>query len=268
MKSEGKDKQRKVRYCVLFTQTLKQWEVTEVIKKRLPEDRGTVFYPCAELWMGSLGTTVIEPLFPGYVFIRSDMTWSELHDFIRGRRGEVLSFLKELCITQERIIGENVFGEEDVLTDLSDEEAELLDFMLGFHYEEDKKSPEESEFIGTKAPATGKNGKKIWVRKVPRIGVLAMSYGYKEKDGKYVVMEGPLRGHEDRIVDVNLRDRRAYLNLKIGGRLARVGLEIKSKQYWYSKDREESVVLSDGYEINPSDIAAAMMSNHQEKRSF
>lgn len=263
MENEGKDKQPKSRYCVLFTQTLKQWEVTEVIKRRLPEDRGTVFYPCAELWMGSLGTTVIEPLFPGYVFIRSDMAWNELHDFIRGRRGEVLSFIKELRIGQERAAGRDISGDDDDLSDLNDEEAELLDFMLGFRYGKDKGFLEEGkEFIEIKAGKAEKNGKMIRPRRVPRSGVLAMSYGYREKGGRYVVMEGPLRGQEDRIVDVNPKDRRASLNLKIGGRLARVGLEIKSKKYWYPNDKEASVILSDGYEINPSDIAAAMMRNH------
>lgn len=263
MAKEGKGKQRKARYCVLFTQTLKQWEVTEVIKRRLPEERGIVFYPCVELWMGSLETTVIEPLFPGYVFIRSDMAWNELHDFIRGRRGEVLSFIKELRVNQEKMAGENAFDEDDTLTDLNEEEGELLDFMLGFRYEEkDAGNPEEGEFIETKAGRAEKNGKKIWSRRVPKSGVLEMSYGYKEKDGRYVVMEGPLRGHEDRIVDVNPKDRRAYLNLKIGGRLARVGLELRSKKHWYPKEKDGAVLLSDGYEINPSDIAAAMMGNH------
>lgn len=262
MENEGKDKQGKARYCVLFTQTLKQWEVTEVIRKRLPEDWGTVFYPCAELWMGSLGTTVIEPLFPGYVFIRSNMARNELHDFIRGRRGEVLSFIKELRISQERAEGEGISGDNDALTDLNDEEAELLDFMLGFNYDQDKEFPKEKEFVEIKAGKAEKNGKKIRPRRVPKSGVLAMSYGYREKDGRYVVMEGPLRGHEERIVDVNPKDRRAYLNLKIGGRLTRVGLELKSKKHWYPEDKDRSVILSDGYEINPSDIAAAMMGSH------
>ena len=46
-----------------------RWDVTETIRKTLPKGRGTVFYPCVELWMGSLGQTVVEALFPGYVFI-------------------------------------------------------------------------------------------------------------------------------------------------------------------------------------------------------
>lgn len=231
----------RTRYYVLFTQTLKQWDVTESIRRTLPEGRGIAFYPCVELWMGSLGQTVVEPLFPGYVFIRSDMDQYEMHDFIRNRRKEVLSFIKELRISERKTAGEMAVAEGDgYLADLKEEEAELLDFMLGFCLE-------------------GDSGKKIWCRKLPAIGVMGMSYGYKEKNGRYVVMEGPLRGHEDRIVDVNPRDRRAYLNLKVGGRLARVGLTLRGKKYWFPGDKASPDVLGDGTVVNCRDVAAAMM---------
>lgn len=259
MEFEEKDKLtsdgsgQKSRYCVLFTQTLKQWEVTRAIQRRLPQNRGTVFYPCVELWMGSLGQTVIQPLFPGYVFIRSDMRRDELHEFIKSRRREVLSFIKELHLSEDGAV-----WKDDTLEDLSEEEADFLDFMLGFRYREEERIPEDGYFE-VQAPETAKSGKRIWNRKIPASGVMAMSYGYREKNGGYIVMEGPLRGLESHIVDVNLKDRRAYLNLKVGGRLARAGLEIKSKRYWYPKDKDAPVMLSDGTEINIGDIAAAMM---------
>ena len=41
--------ENKSRYCVLFTQVLKQWDVTETIRRALPQGRGTVFYSCTEL---------------------------------------------------------------------------------------------------------------------------------------------------------------------------------------------------------------------------
>lgn len=265
MENDGKDKltagSRRTRYCVLFTQTLKQWDVAESIKRTLPEGHGTVFYPCVELWMGSLGQTVVEPLFPGYVFVRSDMSQHELHDFIRNRRREVLAFIKELRISERKTAGEAaVDGGEDILVDLSDEEAELLDFMLGFRLEgkaSDKEEPPTMGEDGIVRDVTGK-GKRIWRRKLPESGVLGMSYGYKDKNDRYVVMEGPLRGHEDRIVDVNARDRRAYLNMKVGGRLARVGLTIKGKKYWFPQDKAADV-LGDGTVVNCHAVAAAMM---------
>lgn len=250
----------KTRYYVLFTQTLKQWDVTEAIRKTLPEGRGIVFYPCVELWMGSLGQTVVEPLFPGYVFIRSDMDQYEMHDFIKNRRSEVLSFIKELCISEKIIAGEPaVDREEDTLSDLNDDEAELLDFMLGFRMEGKAGSQPMDAGVNEAVKDGTDKGKRIWHRKLPASGVLGMSYGFKDKNGRYVVMEGPLKGHEDRIVDVNPRDRRAYLNLQVGGRLARAGLTIKGKKFWFPKDKAALDVLGDGTVVNCRDVAAAMM---------
>ena len=260
----------KMRYYVLFTQTLKQWDVTETIRKTLPKGRGTVFYPCVELWMGSLGQTVVEALFPGYVFIRSDMNQNEMSDFIRDCRREVHSFIKELHIGEGRTGGAarvtSVDGEDDTLNALNDNEAELLDFMLGFPTEsvERQHFGEESDAAGNGTEAGQRNCR----RKLPSAGAVGMSYGFQEKDGRYVVMEGPLKGHEDRIVDVNLRDRRAYLNLKVGGRLARVGFTIRGKKYWFPENRAASNVLEDGTVVNCHDVAAAMMRHMSKKSGF
>lgn len=251
----------KANYVVVYTQALKLWNVTEVIRRSLPEDKGIVFYPCVELWMASLGQTVIEPMFPGYVFIRSAMPRSELHEFLKIRRREVLAFLKELRVSQERAAGEDGF--EDCLSDISDEEAELLDFMMGFRYGDSERNgygdgQKGSGCIETTAGKTD-GRKRIYRRRLPKIGVLAMSCGYRDADGSIVVMEGPLKGQSGRIVDVNPKERRAYLNLKIGGRRARVGLELKSKRYWFPNDKDAPVILEDGFEVNPKDIAAAIM---------
>ena len=260
--------ENKLRYCVLFTQVLKQWDVAETIKRALPQGRGIVFYPCTELWMGSLGQTVVEPLFPGYVFIRSDMGRKELHGFIKDHKKEIFSFVKELWREEKLAAGEDAFdGGEDGMADLNDEEAELLDFMMGFQYGNRAVKPRQTagalDGMDMDVLGAGKNGKKIWQRKIPKTGVLGMSYGYKEKDGRYVVMEGPLQGHEDRIVDVNLKDRRAYLNLKGGGRLARVGLTIMGKKHWFLEDKEALDVLGDGTEVDCRSLAGAMMGLHR-----
>ena len=223
----------KHRYYVIFTETLKQWDVKEAIRCTLPEEKGTVFYPCAELWMGSLGRTVIQPLFPGYVFIRSGRTREEVHTYIREQRKQVLAFMKELGISERRMEGEENAVNDDI-SDLNDRETELLDFMFGFQYKECED-------------------------KIPETGVLAMSYGYRREGGGYVVMEGPLQGYEDRIVDVNPKDRRAYLNLKVRGRPARAGLTLRGKKYWFPHDKGVMDVLNDGTEINCHDIAEAMM---------
>lgn len=243
----------KARYCVLFVQTLKQWEVSEVIRRNLPEDKGVVFYPCVERWMGSLGQTVIQPLFPGYVFIRSTLPRSEIHEYVKSSRHDVLSFIKDLCVSRDSMMTEGGFDED--IADLTAGETELLDFILGFR---NKETFGESDYIETEAKKTEK-GKKIYPRKIPKAGILQMSRGYKDPNDRYVVMEGPLAGHEEKIIDVNARDRVAWLNLKIGGKQAKVGLELMSKSHWYPKERNALVVLEDGFVIDPNDVAAEIM---------
>lgn len=260
----------KYHYSVLYTKVLKQWEVTQVIRKALPEGRGTVFYPCVELWWNGSDDTVIRPLFPGYVFIRSDMEPAKLHDMVRRRRNEVFSFIKELRMAEKKAAGEVLFEEGDrgnVMFDLSDDEAEFLDFMLNFGYEDVERKAKAIKVNEHKDGDTKDSGKKSvgqWhgkqekPQKIPDVGVLRMSSGYREGK-KYVVMEGPLKGYEDYIVDVNARDRKAYLDIKIHGQIVRAGLELRGKKYWFPDDRRASAILEDGTEIDPKEISKLMM---------
>ena len=239
---------KEYRYCVLYTKVLKQWEVYEVIRKSLPEGRGTVFYPCVELWWNDTVNTVIRPLFPGYVFIRSDMGRAELHDLIMRRRWDILSFVKELKLAEQKNAGGVPVDMDDtLLIDLSEDEAEFLDFMLNFRYEEETAESREE-----------RSGKRK-IGRISREGVIRMSYGYCE-NGKCVVMEGPLKGYENRIVRVDRRKKKAYLNLEINGHMAKAGLELKGKGYWFPKDRCASAILEDGTEVDPAEIARKMMS--------
>lgn len=235
---------RKYSYCVLYTQVLKQWEVCEVIRKSLPEGRGTVFYPCVELWWNDTIDTVIRPLFPGYVFIRSDLGREELHDLIMKRRQDILSFVKELKLAEQKHAGGVPADMDDaLLIDLKEDEAEFLDFILNFKYREE---------------ADSRSGKGK-ARKVPEEGVIRMSYGYCE-NGKYVVMEGPLKGYEERIVSVDRRKRKAYLDIEINGHMIKAGFGLMGKGYWFPKDKYVPTVLEDGTEIDPAGIAKKMMS--------
>lgn len=260
-------RRKKYSYCVLYTQVLKQWEVCEVIRKSLPEGRGTVFYPCVELWWNDTVDTVIRPLFPGYVFIRSDLERAELHDLIMRRRKDILSFVKELKLSEQKNAGGVPIDMDDaLLIDLKEDEAEFLDFMLNFKYREDgeeavaEKSPAAEEKAETElfAGTEGRIGKGR-ARKVPEEGVIRMSYGYCE-NGKYVVMEGPLKGYEERIVSVDRRKRKAYLDIEINGHMAKAGLGLMGKGYWFPKDKFVPAVLEDGTEIDPAEIAKKMMS--------
>ena len=277
LKAKGKSKaddRTKYHYCVLYTQVLKQWEVTQVIRKALPKGRGIVFYPCVELWWNGLEENVIKPLFPGYIFIRSDMESAKLHDMIRRHRGEVLSFVKELRLDEKKAAGEDPFAEGNrgpAVFDLSDDEAKFLDFMLNFRYEDDEikkeangadrfcdrnlKDKERKDSEKSLADTRANNKKS---QKNLDAGVLRMSYGYREGK-KYVIMEGPLKGYEDHIADVNARDRKAYLDIKINGQAVRAGLELRGKKYWFPDDKHASAILEDGTEVDPAEIARLMM---------
>lgn len=218
----------------------------KVKKDMLPDERKARYCVLLE-------QTVIQPLFPGYVFIRSTLPRSGLREYIGNSRQEVLSFIKEFRISRDSMIAEGGFDED--ITDLTASETELLDFMLGFCNME---ASGELGLIETEAEKTEKD-KKIYPRRIPKAGVLRMSHGYKDSNDRYVVMEGPLAGHEEKIIDVDTRDRVAWLNLKVGGKLAKVGLELMSKRHWYLKDRNAPVVLEDGFVINPNDVVAEIM---------
>lgn len=236
------------RYCVLYTQVPKQWEVCEVIRKSLPEGRGVIFYPCVELWWNDEAGTVIRPLFPGYVFIRSDMEREELHALIMKRKKDILSSVRELKLAELRSSGgEPADMSGAMLSDLSGDEAEFLDFMLNF-----VSGGEES--LAGKEKGT----------RAPKAGVIRMSYGYWE-NGKCVVMEGPLKGYEDRIVRVDRRKRKAYLDLEVNGHKAKAGLEIRGKGYWFPGSGEGRAVLGDGTEADLEGLAKRMMSGEPWK---
>ncbi len=257
------DKDKKFHYCVLYTQVLKQWEVTTVLKKALPEGKGTVFYPCTELWRHDRKETEIRALFPGYIFVRSDMELEELHHFIRDHRRDVVSFIKELRISEKKISGGDHAEKPDgtneykyILMDLKEDEAEFLDFLL---------TCRENDMDGDAGGdlqcrnGAGKNDERVAVKhKIPEEGILRMSYGYRE-GGKYVVMKGPLKAYQDRIINVNIHDRKAFLDITVNGHAVRAGFEVRPKRYWFPDDRDAPMVLHDGTEVNLEKLRNMMM---------
>lgn len=268
MKQNDKDNQS--HYCVLYTQTLKQWEVTTVLKKSLPEGRGTVFYPCIELWRHDRKETEIRALFPGYLFVRSDMEPEELHHFIREHRRDVASFIKELRITEKKISDGNAAGTADetnvykyIRMDLKEDETEFLDFLLTCGKED-----MDCEAAGRNEDEDDRDGggeRTAAVPKIPMEGVLRMSYGYRE-GGKYVVMKGPLKAYENRITAVNAHDRKAYLDIRINGHAVRAGFEVKPKRYWFPDDSDAPMVLHDGTEVNLEKLRNMMMGSKQKEK--
>ncbi len=275
------DKHHSSHYCVLYTQTLKQWEVTTVLKKKLPEGRGTVFYPCIELWRHDRKATEIRALFPGYLFIRSDMEPEELHHFIGEHRRDVSSFIKELRISEKKISGSDAAEQADeaneyqyIRMDLKEDEKAFLDFLLACGNEDTGQEAGGDAEVkdGTCREDTRKAGicknsngeESAAALRIPTEGVLRMSYGYRE-GGKYVVMKGPLKEYQNRIARVNAHDRKAYLDIKINGRAVRAGFEVKPKRYWFPDDSDAPMVLHDGTEVNLENLRNMMMGAKKQR---
>lgn len=275
------DKRHSSHYCVLYTQTLKQWEVTTVLKKKLPEGRGTVFYPCIELWRHDRKATEIRALFPGYLFIRSDMEPEELHHFIGEHRRDVSSFIKELRISEKKISGGDAAERADEVNEyqyirmnLKEDERAFLDFLLACGNEDtdqeaggDAKGKDGTCREDTQRAGICKNNhgeESAAALRIPSEGVLWMSYGYRE-GGKYVVMKGPLKEYQNRIARVNAHDRKAYLDIKINGRAVRAGLELKPKRYWFPDDSDAPMVLHDGTEVNLENLRNMMMGAKKQR---
>lgn len=273
----GNSVEKKFHYCVLYTQVLKQWSVTRALRRALPAARGTVFYPCVELWRHDLKDTEFRPLFPGYVFVRSDMELNELHEFVREHRWDVISFIKELGVSEKRIAGVFATGEnsnEDyMLWDLKEDEAEFMDFILtcSKDYKPEKALNEVDNASGEGTDrkesnnVAAKASQKKKMSKLPEDGVLWMSYGYREGN-RYVVMKGPLKKYEDHIANVKVHDRKAYLDIKINGHVVRAGFEVKPKRYWFPNDKDAPAVFSDGTEIDLKKLAKIMMGSLENKK--
>lgn len=255
----------KYRYCVLYMNALKQAKFCSVLKQALPENRGTVFYPCMECYRRDAGRKIeIQPIFPGYIFIRSDLGDKELHEFIRNNQSAITTFVRELRFSQKKASGENIFtgrnmdGVEGIfpsnspdfgsvgleISDLTDEEAEFMDFLLDA-------GPASDEMNGS---AVGENKEKV----MPTEGLLKMSYGYQEGN-RFKVMKGPLRAYEDHIADVNKHDKKAFLDFKMNGSIVRAGFAVLPKRHWFPKDKDTPEVLADGTEVDLQVLAKAMM---------
>ena len=249
-------------YNVMFTTVPKQELVRDTLSRRLPSDRGVVFCPMMETYRrDKQSTVVVSPMYPGYVFIRSDLTARELHDLVRECRHELMTYVGEL--------GARTQGEpEDMsISDLSDEETRLLDILLDFD-----KTGGEVDFgivmdifkndpdAGVAAFVPRDKDTGMTVAETSTAGLLRMSYGYRVSATRkrWVVMEGPLRALSDHIVDVNTRDKKAYLDIKINDRILKAGLELKPRAHWFPDTEGMSDTLDDGTEIDLDELKYAM----------
>lgn len=254
----------KMHYCVLYTPVLAQDRLRKLLKEQMPEGRGTVFCPCMETYRRGAegGTLKLKAIFPGYIFIRSDLKAAELHDFIRGHRKVFMSYIRELK-RSERMAAQDVLpenedaGYEYTVSDLNDDEAAFLDFLLNI--DDSGGEVDEDVRIALKKEAKTASGEQV-----PTEGLLRMSYGYKERgrNGKkdcWRVVKGPLRAYEDHIADVNVHDKKAYLDFSVGERVVRAGFDVRPKREFFPDDDSAPEVLSDGTEVDINEIMRCMM---------
>ena len=230
-RSDSEARENSMRYHVLYTRIIKQWEFLKEIKKQLPDKCSTAFIPCCELWWRGQEETVIKPMFPGYIFIKSDIDPGELHRIIVSAGKSLSVYIRELhsgSSVSKRNSNET-FEElnNDRLMDLSLEEEEFLDLILQF-----------------------KDGSND--------AVIRMSEGYRDGE-KIIVMKGPLKGYEKHITDVNTRQRKAYLDISIKGHVAKAGLYLMGKRYYYPDDKDAPSLLSDGSEVDTKELSKIMM---------
>lgn len=89
--------------------------------------------------------------------------------------------------------------------------------------------------------------------------VLEMSVGYQ--DGKkYIVMDGPLKIFEDKIVGVDKHNRKAFLKFEIDGRRAQAGFECKPKAHYVANKNAKLATLSDGSEVDLNELRWKVLS--------
>ena len=218
-----------MRYCVLHIFEAAQHKLKNAIEKNLPEGRGEVFVPLMEIYRRSAKKEKKIAIFPGYVFLYTDLNMKEVHEMMKQCRAEVNCAVKELAL-KERWMGDPNFLDKET----EDEEI----------YELSDLNPEETEFLELLRKGNG---------------LLSMSYGYEE-DKKYHVMEGPLKAFEDKIEKVDKHNRKAFLRLKYNGKQTRAGFECKPKTYWYPTKDTRIARLKDGYEFDLDELSKQVMS--------
>lgn len=219
---------KRFRYCVLYIPDTEQHKLKSVIDKYLPKERGEAFIPRMELYRRGEKEIRETTIFPGYVFLYTDMDIREVHEMLKGCRAEQKFILRELALKErwandrDFLYGEAEDGTLLELSDLNEEETEFLDIL--------------------------RSGG----------GLLTMSCGYEENKN-YHVMEGPLKAFENKIEKLDKHNRKAFLRFEINGRQARAGFECKPKTHWFPKEDSRITTLSDGTEVDLGELSRNIM---------
>lgn len=216
------------RYYVLYTQAVESQKVKDKFKNKLSGTNSEVFIPCMEYYKRGDKAIKVRPIFPNYIFIYSDLSMMELHRIVREVVDELRKGIRELGFkgqyydTSNKRNGE---ANDDLILypGISEEETVFLDFL--------------------------RQGN----------GLLTMSAGYEAGKKSYVVMEGPLKAYQDKIVDVDKHNRKAFLSFEINGRIAQAGFECKPKAHWFPNEKSGVATLSDGSEVDLEQLKRDVM---------
>ncbi|MBR1633643.1 MAG: hypothetical protein IJ682_01125 [Lachnospiraceae bacterium] len=229
--------EKRFRYCVLYIRDTEHHKLTGILEKYMPSGRGQVFYPCMEYYRRDDKEVKVKAIFPGYVFLYTDLNIKEIHQLIDTHRGELNTAMRELTLAERRVTDPDFLSQnstEDKLYELTDIDEE------------------EESFIDTLREGNG---------------LLAMSSGYEyvvkdrkeKKQKKYVVVEGPLKAYEDRIVIVDKHNRRAFLEFEINGRQAQAGFNCLPKAHWFPNKNSEIITFTDGTETDLGELKDKIM---------
>lgn len=216
------------RYCVLYVHRAGQDRLKAAIEKHFPKGHGEVFIPRMELYRRGDREVRETPVFPGYVFLYTNLNMEETHRMLGKCRPELGVAFRELALEERRAGGQDYpEGESDDvcvcgLSDINEEETKFLEMLR------------ESD------------------------GLLGMSFGYQE-GGRYYVAEGPLKAYENQIEKVDKHNRKAFLKFEINGRQARAGFECKPKAHWFPDENVRMAVLADGAEVDLEELKRKVM---------
>lgn len=244
---ESVENEKKVSYYVLYAPSDQQMRTVAALTAAF-EGEGLVFCPSMEVYRRGREEPEIRALFPGYIFIRTYMDLVSIHEYLKDRRRYLNMSFRDLGYNKSigRMSGTDAAKSSGYLdmgaevSDLNEEESAFMDFLLG------SGSSDADESSDAGGPYAGG----------PAAGLLRMSRGYRE-GSRVVVMEGPLKYYEDHIADVNMHDRKAYLDFKVKDRVVKAGLEIKPKKYWFPEETGR-VVLEDGTGVDLQDMVRKM----------
>ncbi len=220
--------QKEKRYYILYSLASDQQNLKNKLERELVDTDSEVFIPYMEYYRRGDKAVKTKQVFPNYTFIYTGMDPMELHKMVREIVGKLQVAVRELGFKEQYYkdgLEADEFTENEVILypSVNDEEAEFLDLL--------------------------RQGN----------GLLTMSAGYDDGSKKYVVMEGPLKAFQDKIIDVDKHSRKAFLAFSINGSRAQAGFECKPKAYWFPKEDSRIVSLADGTEVDLEELKRSVM---------